>query len=575
VTAIRILPEMVSNRIAAGEVVERPASVVKELVENALDAGSSRIVVAVEKGGRTLIEISDNGTGMQPDDALLCIERYATSKLQTEADLFSIKTLGFRGEALPSIAAVSRFSLTTRHKSRETGTRIEIQGGKIQSVAETGAAPGTLIAVRNLFYNVPARRKFLKTTATEMAHISDTVAGIALGWPGVHFQLLHNGKLIKNWAPASAQDRIADVLGNALGDGLIPVQSEDSQLRFSGWISSPGLVRSTPDAIYVYVNGRRVYDRMIRHALLEGFRGRLLKGRFPAAVLFVCIPCDQVDVNVHPTKHEVRFAAQEIVHQSVAETIAHVLKTRDLAGWKSPAFSERHRPAVMEPPPACGPPESAPKLFEIDSPAASASDTPCPGLWPKKRFGDLRIIGQLHDTYILCEAGHELILIDQHAAHERILFEKLQARDIGPSQKLLIPETVDLGYRQAASIEKLIPELRSRGIEIEAFGGTTFVVSAVPQFLGLEEIQPLIVELAETMSALGVSADLAALQDRFLASMACHGAIRAGQRLNDEEAQTLLRQLDDCKTPAHCPHGRPTWISWDLKSIERSFKRIV
>lgn len=574
-TAIKILPEMVSNKIAAGEVVERPASVVKELVENALDAESSRIVVAVEKGGRSLIEISDNGTGMQPDDALLCIERYATSKLQTEADLFSIKTLGFRGEALPSIAAVSRFTLTTRHKSRETGTRIEIQGGRIQSVTEVGAAPGTLIAVRNLFYNVPARRKFLKTTATEMAHIADTVAGIALGWPRVHFQLSHDGKLIKNWAPASAQDRIADVLGNALGDGLIPVQLEDERLRFSGWISSPGLARSTPDAIFIYVNGRRVHDRMVRHALLEGFRGRLLKGRYPAAVLFVRIPCDQVDVNVHPTKHEVRFAAQEMVHQSVSQAITDVLKARDRVGWKSPEVSARPGPAVMETAPACQPAQSAPKLFEIDSPAEFVSDGPSSALWPKKRFEDLRIIGQLHDAYILCEAGRELILIDQHAAHERVLFEKLQAGDTGPSQKLLIPETVDLSCRQAASIEKLIPELRLRGIEIEAFGGTTFVVSAVPQFLGLEEIQPLIVEMAETISALGVSADLDALQDRFLASMACHGAIRSGQRLNDEEARMLLRQLDDCRIPAHCPHGRPTWISWDLKSIERSFKRIV
>ena len=574
-TAIKILPEMVSNRIAAGEVVERPASVVKELVENALDAESSRIVVAVEKGGRSLIEISDNGTGMQPDDALLCIERYATSKLQTEADLFAIKTLGFRGEALPSIAAVSRFTLTTRHKSRETGTRIEIQGGRIQSVTEVGAAPGTLIAVRNLFYNVPARRKFLKTTATEMAHIADTVAGIALASPGVHFQLSHDGKLIKNWVSASAQDRIADVLGNTLGDGLIPVQLEDERLRFSGWISSPGLVRSTPDAIFIYVNGRRVHDRMVRHALLEGFRGRLLKGRYPAAVLFVRVPSDQVDVNVHPTKHEVRFAAQEMVHQSVSQAIADVLKARDRVGWKSPAVFTRPGPSVMETAPACQPAQSAPKLFEVDSPAAFVSDGPSSALWPKKRFEDLRIIGQLHDAYLLCEAGRELILIDQHAAHERILFEKLQARDIGPSQKLLIPEAVDLSYRQAASIEKLIPELRLRGIEIEAFGGTTFVVSAVPQFLGLEEIQPLIVELAETISALGVSADLDALQDRFLASMACHGAIRSGQRLNDEEARMLLRQLDDCRIPAHCPHGRPTWISWDLKSIERSFKRIV
>ncbi len=574
-TAIKILPEMVSNKIAAGEVVERPASVVKELVENALDAESSRIVVGVEKGGRSLIEISDNGTGMQPDDALLCIERYATSKLQTEADLFSIKTLGFRGEALPSIAAVSRFTLTTRHKSRETGTRIEIHGGRIQSVAEVGAAPGTLISVRNLFYNVPARRKFLKTTATEMAHIADTVAGIALGWPEVHFQLSHNGKLIKNWVSASAQDRIADVLGNALGDGLIPVQLEEDRFRFSGWISSPGLARSTPDAIFIYVNGRRVHDRMIRHALLEGFRGRLLKGRFPAAVLFVRVPCDRVDVNVHPTKNEVRFAAQEIVHQSVARAVSESLQARDGTGWKSPAVSSRPDPAVMETAPAYRPSESAPKLFETDFPTAFASDLSFPGLWPKKRFEDLRIIGRLFDTYILCEAGDELILIDQHAAHERILFEKLQARDTGPSQKLLIPETLDLGYRQAASIEKLIPELRSRGIEIEAFGGTTYVVSAVPPFLGPNEIQPLIVELAETMSTLGISADLASFQDRFLASMACHGAIRAGQRLNDEEARMLLRQLDDCKMPAHCPHGRPTWISWDLTSIERSFKRIV
>jgi len=435
---IKILPEILSNKIAAGEVVERPASIVKELVENALDANSSRIMIEVEKGGRSLIRVSDNGVGMSQDDAMLSLERYATSKIYTDGDLFAINTLGFRGEALPSIAAVSEFCLVTRDETSSSGTEIIVHGGTIKKVSEIGAPQGTMVTAGRLFFNMPARRKFLKTVTTEMGHIVDAVTKIALGWPGVQFRLTHNGKLVKNWpTTGDSVDRIVDVLGMDIKNDLCKIEFSADDLSITGWISSNRNTRRTSRGIYIYVNGRVVRDRIIQHALFEGYSGRLVKGQFPLAVLFIRVPYDQVDVNVHPAKHEVRFAHQKNVHEAVTKAVAKALHLADLSGWTAPEIATNRRSmeqsGIFEPmadfeilerkrkdPHFRGigiyaSYRPAPLLKQDLSLAETDVQTP---LWKKKRFGDLRVIGQFRDMYILCESGDGLILIDQHAAHD-------------------------------------------------------------------------------------------------------------------------------------------------------------
>ena len=332
---IRILPDILSNKIAAGEVVERPASVVKELAENALDAGASRILIDIEQGGRSLIRVADNGSGMNRDDALLAIERHATSKIASDEDLFNIRTLGFRGEALPSIAAVSHFSLVTRDAVSDAGAEITIQGGKLVNVAEAGAPAGTLVEIRQLFFNTPARRKFLKSIATEMAHIADILAGMALAWPAVQFRLTHNEKVVKNW-PAAADpfERVVDVLGGGLRGDLHAISLAREGLSVGGWVSSPQVRRTSSNGIFILVNRRCVRDRLVQHALFQGYSQRLVKGQFPLAVLFIDVPCDQVDVNVHPAKNEVRFARSHDVHELIRQAVAQTLYDTDRPGFR-------------------------------------------------------------------------------------------------------------------------------------------------------------------------------------------------------------------------------------------------
>jgi DNA mismatch repair protein MutL len=614
---IKILPELLSNKIAAGEVVERPASVVKELVENSLDAGGRRIMIDVVQGGRSLIRVADNGSGMSHDDALLALERYATSKIYKDRDLFSINTLGFRGEALPSIASVSQFSLVTRAESADSGTEIQVAGGKIKNVAEVGAPKGTMVTVKQIFFNTPARRKFLKTVGTEMGHIAERVASIALGQPGVQFRLTHNDKIVKDWpVTSSAFDRVVDVLGGDLRNDLFAVDAQTDQIALSGWISLPRATRRTSRGIYIYVNGRFVHDRIVQHALFEGYSQRLVKGQFPLAVLFINVPFEEVDVNVHPTKNEIRFARQKEVHDAVRRTVAQTLNEVDRPAWgpahfsvderqpSSGRISERTQKDFGFRPPArralrpggisdfgfkkadvgsrsfsshhdtqnesYG--ELAPRTAQPAIPTGQAS------IWQKKIFGDMRIIGQLHNTYIVCEAEAGLILIDQHAAHERVLFESFSTRSAGTKpavQRLLVPETIELGFREAGVLEKLIPDLAELGLEIEPFGGNTFVVKAVPGLLAEREVKPLILEIVEKTVEMGSGPGLAEVLDQCRMVMACHGAIRANQALTEKQVRGLLIQLDECQNPSHCPHGRPTWLRWELRTLEKSFKRIV
>jgi len=582
---IRILPENLSNRIAAGEVVERPASVVKELVENALDAGSSRIAIEVENGGRSLIRVSDNGCGMNKDDALLSLERYATSKIYKNDDLFSIKSLGFRGEALPSIASVSKFSLVTRDKASDAGAEILIHGGKIKKVSQIGAPTGSMVTVKQLFFNVPARRKFLKSVKTEFGYIADIISSIGLGRPDVKFLLNHNGRLIKGRPVATDPfDRVVDVLGSGLKRGLHRIKFDDDNISVSGWISSPGVDRTTSRGIYVYVNGRFVRDRIISHALFEGYEQRLMKGRFPVAVLFLNLPFDSVDVNVHPAKQEVRFAQQNMVHDAVKQAVKRGLEIAERTGWSAGQLPVQDKLSVSEPASRYS---GFPTPFSDFRPPISDLRSPTSNLrpptddqtqiWNKKDFGDLRVIGQFHDTYILCESDKELLIIDQHAAHERIVYEQLKNRSMAgktESQRLLVPETVDLGYKEAGILERLIPDLKETGLEIEPFGSGTFVVKSVPAVLAGREIRQLVIEIAEKTAETGFGPGIEKAIDKCLILMACHGAIRANQRLSEKETEELLGQLDRCENSSHCPHGRPTWIRWSKGFLEREFKRV-
>ena len=573
---IKILPEILSNKIAAGEVVERPSSVVKELVENALDAASTRITIEVENGGRSLIRVADNGIGMGHDDALLSLERYATSKIYKDQDLFSINTLGFRGEAIPSIAAVSKFTLTTNDGTAHTGTEIVVEGGKIKRVSEVGAPKGTMVTIKQLFFNMPARKKFLKTTGTEMGHITDVVSGVTLAWPGTYFNLLHNGKVVNRWSIKSdPMERVVDVLGKTIKNDLHRIRLNIDDLSIAGWVSSPRITRSTSRGIYVYVNGRNVRDRIIQHALFEGYAGRLQKGQFPLAVLLLNVPAEQVDVNVHPAKHEIRFAQQKRIHDAVADAVSKMLRSTDRPGWPTNTAFSLKKHSVSEP--VSHFPRTGIENKDSENKRLEARKKQ-ENLWEKKRFVDLRLIGQLHNTYILCESDEELIVIDQHAAHERILFERLKNRSLKfgkEAQKLLIPETIDLGYREADALEKMIPGLKTLQLEIEPFGGNTFVVKSIPALLANREIRPLVVEIAEKMAETGFAADIERAIDQSLILMACHGAIRANHPLSEKEINGLLDQLEKCDNPSHCPHGRPTWMNWSFRFFEKSFGRIM
>jgi DNA mismatch repair protein MutL len=578
VPQIRILPEILSNKIAAGEVVERPASVVKELIENAIDAQSTQVVVEVKKGGRALIRVSDNGVGMERDDALLAIERHATSKIYDESDLFSIATLGFRGEALPSIASVSDMEIVTRAESADAGTRIIVKSGAIKEVSEVGAPKGSMISVNRLFFNTPARRKYLKTEQTEMGHISDTVARTAIAWPHIHFKFFHNGRAMANWGPTpNPLHRIAHVLKGDLQDHLHEVDAHDGDVHAHGFVASPDITRTTSRGLHVYVNHRFVRDKVLHHAIMEGYAGRLMKGKFPVAVLFVTLPPDQVDVNVHPTKSSVRFAAPRQVHGAIAKGVAETLRVLDRPAWgQRPQLPPAHRPHRYT---------TFPSRGEIREPSVSPQPMPSspprqatPRLWEDKPFSSLRIIGQLHNTYLVCESEAGLVLIDQHAAHERVVFEALKSGysdSATATQGLLIPETLELSHREASILDTLLKDLGDIGVGIEPFGGRTYLIRSVPDILAGKPVGPLVMEIIEKVAEIGLASGLHRSVDECLIIMACHGAIRARERLSNEQMKTLLRQLDGLDNATHCPHGRPILIRQSLYQIEKDFKRIV
>ena len=594
---IRILPEQLCNQIAAGEVVERPASVVKELVENALDAGASKVVVEIEKGGKRLIRVTDNGCGMDREGAFLCLERHATSKLRNEADLFHLRTLGFRGEALPSIAAISRLLLRTRNAESLEGWEIQVEGGTVRHAGATGMPNGTVIEVRNLFFNTPARRKFLRRDETEAGHISDTVTKLALACPQVQFQLLHNGRRqIDLNRQRQLPERVAGLLGRSLLKELLPLDVTCGGMRLHGLISQPSLNRSSTGNQFTFINGRYIRDRLVQHALREGYRHLLMKGRHPVVVMFLEMVPEQVDVNVHPTKHEVRFRDQSAVHDFIVQALQDTLRSGREPSTVPEVFS---RPDPVDVPVRQ---ESFNRLDATDAPVERSlevleSPSPYSAALPDKPVGEvdsadsvptdtlqatdgyyssLRVIGQFCDSYILCQDRQDLLLIDQHAAHERIGFEKLRAQyreHEVERQGLLFPLVLDFDHREAAMVEEHAALLLRFGFELERFGGNSFVLKAIPRIVSNAEAERLIRDVVAELATFGSSSLVEERIDQLLVLMACHRVIRANQQLNRAEIEYLLKELDEVDFSGQCPHGRPVEQRLTRGEIERMFKR--
>lgn len=573
---IKILPEVLSNKIAAGEVIERPASVVKELLENAIDAQSTRILLEVKNGGRSLIRVSDNGVGMEYDDTLLSIERYATSKIQYNSNLFSIQTMGFRGEALPSIAAVSKMILISNDRSDSPGTEIHVEGGKIQKVSRIGAPKGSMITVKDLFFNMPARRKYMKESRTEMGHILDVFDRIALGHPQIQFDLISDGREMKRYSiTTSPFGRVMAVFGNIRADKMIEVDLRTIGVSLSGWISSPQETRSTTRWIFIYVNERFVRDRVVLHALMEGYKGMTVKGEFPVAVLFLNVPPDQVDVNVHPTKNEVRFLKSHLIHESVVSHVADVLYRSRKSQWTPVTQYRVPEPSVSETAipyfPQSKEEEANPKPF-ISKEFLPKNQSL---LWTAPPLDILRVIGQFRNAYILCETKDALILIDQHAAHERILFEQIKKAEKISGQRLLVPETIELSLREMEWFEHLRIPMSEFQFEIEPFGENTIIIKSVPSMLSSADISKIFKEMAEKTIESGFSVSIEQVIDQCLAVVACHGAVRANAPLAKEHMEGLVNELKKCINPGHCPHGRPVFIEWSLNFLEKEFRRVV
>ena len=687
-TTIRILPENLTNKIAAGEVVERPASVAKELVENALDAGSREVIVEIESGGRRLIKVSDTGSGMSREDALLALERHATSKITCDEDLFSLSTLGFRGEALPSIASVSRLTISTRPAATVEGTEIYAEGGRIKEVKGCGMAAGTVIAVRNLFFNTPARLKFMKSSETEGGHVGELLTRLAISRPEVRFSYLNDGKLVFRALDSDLKERVATMLGRPIAASLYPVSYHDAGgLKVTGLVAAPECSRSAGSHLYTYINGRFIKDKVVQHAILQAYRNFLERGRYPVVAVFIEIPPGEVDVNVHPTKHEVRFREQGRVHDAIQGAVESVLKQtpwlkreQQRAGMTSqvtpfPAAPARGQATLpldspqpasygasaarvaevrellvdfkARPQPPLRPflqPSQLPQLPARETPSASeetrfarerevsATQTFAGGITqvppsqvresasqvsadstedstteqtgeqtagPKTEpateqfvemagkvaagmaeepgyFSSLSVIGQFNAAYILCQQGTDLVLIDQHAAHERVAFERLKGEFAGKavdSQGLLFPETVELSFRESAALLEHVDELARLGFALEEFGGNTWLLKGVPQILSGSEYLRVIRDILEELGNLSRSRTFSDVQEDILARVACHSVVRGRRTLTQQEIVALFGQMDQTAFSSNCPHGRPVLQRITLAEMEKMFKR--
>ena len=600
---IQLLSEEVASQVAAGEVIERPASIVKELVENSIDAGAKRIEVMIRRGGISMVRVVDDGCGMDRDDALLCLERHATSKIRTGHDLASIATLGFRGEALPSIASVSRFRLMTREHGALTGTEVAVSAGKIEHVRESGEAPGTQIEVRSLFYNLPARRKFLRTENTESSHVEHQLHLQAIGHPRIGFVLVNDERVVHQLSPATnLLDRIRDLAGSDLAAQLLELDGvERGGITLRGFIGKPGVARSSRAQQLVFINGRAVENSTVQFALREGYHTALMKGQHPVTFLFIEMNPADVDVNVHPAKREVRFRDPAAVREVLVETVRRTIES-GRAEW---ARTFAPAPAEVQNLKQQGV-DTAPSLIEPSEQVALRRDwsslpfqpqTTCSGEHrttniehrtpgappreienPKSEIQNFRILGVLGKLYVLMENESGLVLVDQHAAHERILFEELRRRleEQGvPCQRLLMPLTIQVTPRDADWIQQNLPTLQKMGIGLEPFGAGTFKIDTLPQFLHASEpldfIRDVIDELRETSSA----SSKMRLGEDVIATTVCRHAVKANDFLREPELVRLIQDLLQCEMPYCCPHGRPTMIQMSYSELEKKFGRKV
>ena len=665
---IHVLPEHVANKIAAGEVVERPASVVKELLENALDAGARRVRVQVEAGGKKLIQVTDDGSGMVRDDAMLAFERHSTSKIKDAEDLLSVATLGFRGEALPSIAAVSRLRLETcaqpgaagPHEPagphQQTGTVIEIAGGKILKIEEAGLPAGTAIAVRDLFFNTPARKKFLKAESTELSHIASLVTHYALAHPEMHFEL-HSASNAMLVAPpvASHAERIYQVFGKETLDQLLPVAAhlalervglpqpppwvierrkqrgeeyerpEPGEMRLSGFVSKPEIQKLNRNSIFVFVNGRLIRDRLVQHALTEAYRNILPPTVFPVVLLFLEMPVGEVDVNVHPSKTEVRFRQPQAVHDFVRDSArAALMKARPVPQFTSEIRAQPTAGAALTPGArwsALGAQAAALQPYEggfaLQPPSLPAINQSIPfdggiaveanaavpvAALPQRPMlspddgcaepiameeaevepdgpplASLKPLGQIRESFILAVNGQGLWIVDQHVAHERVLFERVlrqRAAERVESQRLLMPLVIELSPSQQAIFSEIAEELRRNGFELEPFGSRTVAVKTAPAGVDASEIERMLVELLDHWEREEQATNLEKARGRIAASIACHAAIKVNTPLTPDKMEWLLRELAKTECPMTCPHGRPVVLRYSLRDIQRAFKRI-
>ena len=601
---IRLLLETVASQVAAGEVVERPASVVKELVENSIDAGARKIDILIRRGGISLVRVIDDGCGMDRDDALLSLERHATSKIRSVSDLEAIATLGFRGEALPSIASVSRFRLTTREQDAVAGTEIVVNGGKIDIVRDGGEAPGTQVEVRSLFYNVPARRKFLRAENTESRNIEHQLHLQAIGHAKVAFTFAREDRVVFQLpATATLIDRIRDLYGNELLEKLLPLNGVgSSQIRISGLIGQAGLSRQTRAQQLVFVNGRAIENPLITMAVREGYHTALMKGQYPVAFLFLEFDPGAVDVNVHPAKREVRFRDPNGVREAVVRCIQATL-ARGRADWqekfRAPPAQVSAQPTVdliLRPQvsvsevshrelPQFPTAEIVGQAHRLPVPPADSarSEPDWPSLAQQKRVEraatpQFQIIGVLNKLYVLMENADGLVLVDQHAAHERILFEELRRRmeEQGvPSQKLLITQTFELPPRDANWIEQNMSILQKMGIGIESFGPNTFKIDSLPGFLNVTDGAQFMRKVIDDLKSASDRSSPLRLGEDMIAKSVCRHAVKANDPLRYLEVEKLIQDLLECDLPYCCPHGRPTMIQISNAELEKKFGRKV
>jgi DNA mismatch repair protein MutL len=574
---IQLLSDEMASRIAAGEVVERPASVVKELVENSLDANATEISVWLEKSGASLIRVIDNGEGMEPEDLALCIERHSTSKLRDEGDLFRIATLGFRGEALPSIGSVAKVEIISRPLNSMTGHRIRVEGGRKEELRASAASAGTTVEIRDIFFNTPARRKFLKSPATELSHVCDVLNRVALAYPAVHFRLHHDGRNVADYAPArEPKDRLRQVLGGDIARNLAHFSSQVGKLKISGHLSASPASYPNARYLFTFVNGRYVRDKVLTHAVVQGYDTLLMKGQYPAVILRLEIPYEEVDVNVHPAKYEVRFRRQSDVHDVVAKAIHVALQQR--AREPSAPAPLTQRPdlswvaehSLPYAPSHSGAPGSA--LREVFSMPAQAQ------AMPGGFFSSLTVLGQILGCYLVCASGQGLSLIDQHAAHERVAFERLRRQlDRGQveQQSLLIPQTLELSAGESLLLERKLAVLERLGFLVEPFGPSSYAITAAPALLPEADHVPTVRQMIAELAEVDDSEKLRQRLEERLATIACHSVIRANRKLEPDEMRALLVELDQTERATQCPHGRPVLIEFRREQLDRLFKRIA